>query len=149
MLTEAIQTMRDQVSVALQDGMHFQGTIDAFTIDLDAATAVGGAGRGPQPLRVLLLAMAGCTAMDVISILRKKRQQVTQFSVTVSGARADEHPRVYTDIEIVYRVAGRDIDPHAVARAIELSETRYCPIIAMLRPSVTIRNRYEIVADSA
>lgn len=148
-MTEAIETMREQVAVELQGGMHFQGTIDGFKIDLDAAPEVGGAERGPQPLRLLLLAMAGCTAMDVISILRKKRQQVTRFNVEISGARADEHPRVYTDIEIVYRVAGREIDSQAVARAIELSETRYCPAIAMLRPSVTIRSRYEITNDSA
>jgi putative redox protein len=139
----------ERVSVHLVEGMHIAGTIDGFQIDIDASEDVGGTGHGPQPLALFLTSLAGCTAMDVISILRKKRQQVTGFSVEVSSTRASEHPRVYTAIEIVYRVRGRAIDPQAVARSTELSETRYCPIIAMLRPSVTIRSRYEIEADGA
>lgn len=132
------------VSVALAEGMHFVGEIDGFRMDLDAEEDVGGQGAGAQPLRLLLLGMAGCTAMDVISILRKKRQQVSGLEVEVRGSRVDEHPRVYDGIEVVYRVRGRAVDPKAVERAIELSETRYCPAIAMIGEVAKVTNRYEI-----
>jgi putative redox protein len=118
-------------------------------VDLDAAPAVGGTGAGPQPLQLLLVGLAGCTGMDVISILRKKRQQVSALVVEVTGQRAADHPRVYTTIEIVYRVRGMHLDPQAVARAIELSETRYCPAIAMLGATATITSRFDITDDAS
>jgi len=116
-----------------------------WTIPLDAEAVSGGAEQGFRPMELLLVGLAGCTAMDVISILKKKQQDVTGFEVEAIGTRADEHPRVYTGIQIVYRVTGRRIDPKAVARAIELSETKYCPASAMLRERATITSRYEIV----
>lgn len=134
----------ENASVTLAEGLHFVGDIDGFRVDLDAEESVGGQGAGAQPLRLVLLGMAGCTAMDVISVLRKKRQEVSGLEVEVSGNRVDEHPRVYDSIEVVYRVRGREVDPKAVERAIELSETRYCPAIAMIGEVTEITSRYEI-----
>ena len=139
----------ETASATLASGMHFVGEIDGFRMDLDAEETVGGVGAGPQPHRLLLQALAGCTAMDVISILRKKRQQVSGLSVEVQGSRADQHPRVYTRIEVLYRVRGQNVDPQAVARAIELSATRYCPVIAMLGKVAEVRTHYEIEEESA
>jgi putative redox protein len=82
--------------------------------------------------------------MDVISILRKKRQRVSGFEVEARGSRVDEHPKVYETIEVVYRVRGKGLDPRAVEGAIELSETRYCPAIAMVGKAARIESRYEI-----
>src|SRR2546421_7960695 len=132
----------ESASVTLVDGLHFAGDIGGVRIDLDAEENVGGMGAGPQPHRLLLLAMAGCTAMDVLSILRKKRQQVDGLSVEVQGSRADQHPRVYTRFEVLYRVRGTHIDPQAVARAIELSVIRYCPVIAMRGKLAEVSTRY-------
>ena len=95
-------------------------------------------------MRLLLLSIAGCTAMDVIAILRKKRQQVSGLHVDVEGHRADQHPRVYRRLEVTYRVRGANIDPEAVRRAIELSETRYCSAMAMVRGVAEIASRFEI-----
>jgi putative redox protein len=134
----------ESASVTLVDGLHFAGDIGGVRIDLDAEENVGGAGAGPQPHRLLLLAMAGCTAMDVLSILRKKRQQVKGLSVEVQGSRANQHPRVYTRFEVLYRVRGTNIDPQAVARAIELSTARYCPVIGLLGQVAQVATRYEI-----
>jgi putative redox protein len=97
---------------------------------------------------LLLLALAGCTAMDVISILRKKRQQVSGLSVEVQGSRADQHPRVYTRIEVLYWVRGQNVDPQAVARAIELSATRYCPVIAMLGKVAEVTTSYQVEEET-
>ena len=134
----------ESATVTFLDGMHFVGDIGGIRIDLDAEESVGGVGAGPQPHRLLLLAMAGCTAMDVLSILRKKRQQVDGLSVEVQGSRADQHPRVYTRFEVLYKVRGTNIDPQAVARAIELSTTRYCPVIGLLGKVAPVTTRYEI-----
>lgn len=139
----------ETASATLASGMHFVGEIDGFRMDLDAEETVGGVGAGPQPHRLLLQALAGCTAMDVISILRKKRQQVSGLRVEVQGSRADQHPRVYTHIEVLYRVWGQNVDSQAVARAIELSATRYCPVIAMLGKVAEVRTHYEIEEESA
>ena len=134
----------ENVTVKLESGMHFVGDAGGFRVDTDANESFGGAGGGPQPLRLLLLGVAGCTAMDVISILRKKRQRVSGLEVEARGSRVDEHPRVYDAIEVVYRVRGRGVDPKAVERAIELSESRYCPAIAMVGKAAGIDSRYEI-----
>jgi putative redox protein len=134
----------ETASVTLVEGMHFDGAIDSFHIDLDAKEDVGGTSAGPQPPRLLLLALAGCTAMDVITILRKKRQQINGLTVAVQGKRAEQHPKIYTHIEVFYRVRGNAIDPRAVERAIELSNTRYCPVSAMLSKVAVVTTRYEI-----
>jgi putative redox protein len=134
----------ENASVNLENGMHFVGNLDGFRVDTDAAESFGGAGCGPQPLRFLLFGIAGCTAMDVVSILRKKRQRVSGLEVEARGSRVDEHPKVYEAIEVIYRVRGKGIDPKAVERAIELSETRYCPAIAMVGKAARIHSRYEI-----
>ena len=138
----------ENASVALAEGMHFVGEIDGFRTDTDAREEAGGVGAGPEPLRLLLLSLASCTAMDVISILRKKRQEVTDLTVDVRGSRVDEHPRVYDRIEVIYRVRGNGVDAKALERAIELSETRYCPVIAMVSKAAGIRSRYEIEEEA-
>lgn len=136
----------EEVNVVLEAGMHF--TVDTgagMPIHLDAAPEVGGQGKGARPLRLMLASVGGCTAMDVISILRKKRQDVTGLEVRVRGDRQDEHPRLYTRIYMTYVVTGHTVDPRAVERAIELSETRYCPAINLLKQVVPVESNYEIV----
>ncbi len=102
-----------------------------------------------SPVDALLVALAGCHAMDVISILRKKRQQVMAYELEVSGVRRDQHPRSFTRIEIVHRLTGRDLSREAVARAIELSHTKYCSVTASLDPAIDITNRFELVPAGA
>jgi putative redox protein len=100
-------------------------------------------------MELMALSMAGCTAMDVISILRKKRQDVTDFEVRVSAPRADEHPRVFTRAMIEYLVTGHDVDEKAVVRAIELTAKNYCPAQAMLGQVMPIDLRYQIFEAEA
>ena len=104
--------------------------------------------EGPSPVQAVQAALGGCTAMDVISILRKKRQQVTGYEVEVlAERRLDPHPRIFTRMEIIHRVRGRGINPAAVAEAIELSDTKYCAVHAMLEHAVAIRSRFEITEE--
>ena len=100
--------------------------------------------QAPNPIEMLLASLAGCHAMDVISILRKKRQQVTSYSVEAEGDRRAEHPKSFTRIRIVHRFHGRDLSPAAIEDAIRLTETRYCSVHFSLDPGIEVSNRYEI-----
>ena len=135
-----------QAHVVLRDGMHFEGFAgDEFAIQLDASPEVGGQGKGSRPAKLVLVSLAGCSAMDVLSIMRKKRQQVSGLEVRVRAERADEHPRVYTHIWLTFIETGQDISPKAVERSVELSMTSYCPVAAMLHRAVPIETDYEII----
>ena len=134
-------------SVTWKEGLSFTGTADSgFTLNLSGSAAAGGAEDGFRPTELVLVGLAGCTAMDVISILQKKRQNITDFQVKVSGEKAADYPTVFTDIKIHYIVTGHEIDPQAVERAIHLSAEKYCAVSAMLGKTAVIEHTYEILA---
>ncbi len=99
---------------------------------------------GVRPMDTLLVGLLGCTLMDVVSILKKKRQPFTGVRVEATTERAEEHPKVYTQIHLEFIVTGKDTSPQAVERAIELSQTKYCPASAMLSQAVEITTGYRI-----
>lgn len=139
--------MKTSITLQDKDGMHFIGnTGTGFEINLDSDPSVGGSNKGPRPMELMAFSLIGCTAMDVISILRKMRQDVTEFRVNLDGERASEHPKVFTKVRIEYILKGHDIDPKMVERAIQLSAERYCPVQAMLSPTVAIEHDYRIEA---
>lgn len=132
--------------IVLRDDMIFTGySSNGFTLPLDSAKSHGGHDAGISPIELMLTSLAGCTGMDVISILRKKQQAVTGFEVQVEGVRAEEHPRVFTEIWVRFTVTGHGVDPKAVERAIELSHDKYCSAAATLRHTATIHYDFEIV----
>ncbi|MEK6288238.1 MAG: OsmC family protein [Acidobacteriota bacterium] len=100
-----------------------------------------------SPMELLLVALGGCTGADVVAILEKKRQRVTGYEIEVRAERRAEHPRIYTRIEVVHRLRGHAIDQKAVQHAIELSETKYCSVSAMLGVSAQLSMRYEITNE--
>ena len=106
-------------------------------------------GTAASPLELLMLALGSCTGVDVISILQKKRQHVTDYRIEVSGERRDEFPKSFTKLMVKHVVSGRGVTEQAVARAIELSETKYCSVAATLRGGVEIVTSYEIIEDSS
>jgi putative redox protein len=113
---------------------------------MDAHEDSGGEGRGPSPLETLLSAAAACSAMDVISILHKKKQVVTSYRIEVDGDRGPEgvYPRPYLALRVKHIVKGENIDPVAVARAVELSDTKYCTVLATLRQGPKVTSTWEI-----
>ena len=116
-------------------GLSFTGSgaASGFALPLGGDAEAGGADDGFRPTELILVALAGCTAMDVISILEKKRQQVTAFEVNAHGERAADHPKLFTSFHVEYIVTGTGIDASQVERAVELSETKYCSVMATLR----------------
>jgi len=132
--------------VAWSKGLSFTGSAEGsgFSLPLGADPKVGGANDGFRPLELLLVGLAGCTAMDVISILEKKREEVAAFEVRVHCEQAGDHPRVFTRITIEYLLTGRNIDRESVERAVGLSETKYCSAQAMLRKAAPIERTITI-----
>lgn len=138
-----------RVTVELQDAMTFLGTDEAgLSIAMDAAADSGGRGLGPSPMRVLAMALGGCTGMDVIAMLRKMRQDVTAYRVNVGGPRAETHPQVFTAMAVEHVVQGRGLNVASVHRAIELSATRYCPASAMLGKATTVTHAYRVLDEA-
>ncbi|HYJ46902.1 MAG TPA: OsmC family protein [Pyrinomonadaceae bacterium] len=123
-------------------GVSPSGHAQALDTNHDRASAA-------TPVELLLIALGSCTAVDVISILRKKREQVTDYRVEVRGTRRTEHPRAFTRMQVRHIVRGRKVSAKSVAQAIELSETKYCSVAATLRPTVEIISSYEIIEDDS
>lgn len=136
-----------EAKVTWRGRMSFDGVADSqHVVALGTDPSVGGDNDGARPMELIAIGLAGCTAMDVISILEKKRQQVTAFEVQVHAGRAQEHPKVFTAAEIEYFITGNEIDEAAVVRAIELSAVRYCPAQAMFAQILPITLKYHIYA---
>ena len=130
--------------VVWKSGLAFEGIGGSgLTVLLDTIAEEGG-GTGFSPMELALVSLASCTAMDVISILKKKRQDVTGFEIVTRGTRADDHPRIYTDIEIEFVVRGHAVDPQAVQRAIELSADKYCSVSNMLDKAAKLTTTYRV-----
>jgi putative redox protein len=128
--------------------MQFEGVSSSgHRLIMDADDESGGQNKGFRPMELLLVGFGGCTGMDVISILRKKRQNVTGLEMNVNGERADSHPHVYTDVHIEYVVRGKEIQKEAVERAIALSLDKYCSIGATLAKTGAITRSYRIVEE--
>ena len=101
---------------------------------------------GVSPMELILVGLAGCTGVDIVDILEKMRQPLKALKVKVRGKKAEDFPKIYTDIEITYLIWGEGIDPKAVERAIQLSEDKYCSVSAMLRATVAIKSTYQLLA---
>ena len=133
----------------LEARMHFEAESGSgHRVTLDAAKHDGGQDTGFRPMELLLAGLAGCTGMDVISILRKKRQQVTAYEVRVTGKRAEDHPMVFVEITVEHLLTGHQLQPEAVQRAIQLSEGRYCGAGAMLGKVAHLTHTYRLVEAS-
>jgi putative redox protein len=137
-----------KANVNWNGGMVFTGAADSgFPIRMDTTIEGGGTNSGVRPTELIALALAGCTAMDVISILQKKRQNVSNFEIKVDAPRSADHPKVFTRAVLTYKFTGTDIEEVAVLRAIELSATKYCPVHAMLEQVFPIDILYEIYEE--
>ncbi len=137
-----------KATVHWQNGMKFVGTgPSGFPIQMDAESALGGNDSGVRPMELMALGLIGCQAMDVISILQKKRQQITKFEVRFDGPRSPEYPKVFTGAVITFVVTGIQVSEDAVLRSIELAATKYCPASAMLEQAFPMDLHYEIYEE--
>ena len=135
-----------EAKVTLVKDMQFSGTATSgHTLTMDSDDESGGSNAGFRPMELLLVGFGGCSGMDVISILRKKRQQVTGLAINVKGEKSDSAPKIYKEVHIEYVVTGKGVEQQAVERAITLSLEKYCSVGATLAKAGTITHSFRIV----
>ena len=115
------------------------------TITMDGAAEIGGHNLASRPMEVLLMGMGGCTAIDVVSMLKKQRQDIEGVEVSLVAERAEDHPKVYTSVKLVYTVRGRNLNKALVERAVSLSDEKYCSATAMVKKSAAVTNEVVLV----
>ena len=134
------------ISVNWVDGMLMVGkSHSGHSITMDGPSEIGGDNLGVRPMEMLLLGVAGCTMIDVVTTLKKMRQELTHCETKVNAERADDHPKVFTDIRIQFIVKGKDLDPKKFEKAITLSAEKYCSASIMLGKTASITHDFEIV----
>jgi putative redox protein len=130
--------MGHKTEVNWKDGLHFEAALEEFKIQVDADKEFGGQDKGPKPKPLVLVALGGCTAMDVASMMQKMKINFTEFSVEVSGELAEDHPKIYEKIKVVYKIKGENMPYSKIKKAVDLSTEKYCAVNAMLRKSSKI-----------
>ncbi len=137
-----------EAKVTLLKDMQFTGrATSGHTLVMDADDTSGGQNAGFRPMELLLVGFGGCSGMDVISILRKKRQAVTGLEINVQGEKSDDHPKIYKEVHIQYVVKGKGVQKEAVDRAIALSLDKYCSVGATLAKAGKITHSFRIIED--
>ena len=138
-----------QGSVVWRGGMAFEASAGSGgSLILDASPDLGGANRGPRPMELLLLGLAGCTGMSVLSVLRRSDGEIVDYRVSTRGTQRHAHPRVFTTIEVEHRIRGRGLTPDAVDRAVLLAATRFCPVAAMLGEVADVVETWLLLDDA-
>lgn len=125
--------MSEEVRISWKDGMAFEAEVDGYRLMLDASEKAGGRNLGPRPKPLMLAALAGCTAMDVVSILGKMKIEVDNFDVKVKGSQSEEQPVHYTGMHIIYEFWGKELPNAMLEKAINLSLERYCSVNAVYK----------------
>lgn len=136
--------MKETVNVKWNEGMAFEAQVEEYKIMIDADPEFGGQMKGPKPKPLLLVALAGCTGMDVVSLLNKMRVDFKTFNIRVDGEMADEHPKKFNRITVTYELTGKNIDREKVEKAVNLSKDKYCGVSVTLQKSLDMVYNIEI-----
>ena len=136
---------KEIVSTKWLSNMAFEADVNGHKIVIDADPTVGGENRGPRPKPFMLASLGGCTAMDVISILKKMRVEVEKFNVIVEGDLTDEHPKHFTKMHVIYEFTGKDLPLDKLQKAVELSEERYCGVSAVYKKVLEMTSEIKII----
>lgn len=137
--------MKQEITINWLENMSFETEINGHKLYLDADESVGGNNRGPRPKPFMMVALAGCTGMDVVSILKKMRIEIESFSVKVEGELTEEHPKRFESMKIIYSFKGNNLSEEKLKKAVELSQDRYCGVSANYRDAMKLD--YEIRID--
>lgn len=137
-----------KAKVTYVNGMQFVGEAGSgHAIVMDSGSETGGNNTGLRPSELLLIGLGGCSGMDIISILKKKRENVTGFEININGEKAEEHPKKYKEIGIEFIIKGKNVSPEAVQKAVQLSMDKYCSVKATLEGAAKINFSYKIIED--
>lgn len=135
--------MKHKISTSWAGNMQFDAEVSGHKVVMDAIPAVGGEDKGARPKQLMMAALAGCTGMDVISILKKMRVDVDEFDIDIEADMTEEHPKHYYKMHIIYKFKGKDLDESKLKKAVQLSQDQYCGVSATYRQTMELT--YEIV----
>lgn len=139
--------MTNKIEVNWKGNMLFESVAPDGTVMIDADAAVGGQGKGLRPKALMLTSLAGCTAMDVISLLKKMRAEVDDFKITVEANLTDEHPKYYDKVKVIYTFFGSDFKKDKIEKSVNLSVERYCGVMQMFRQFAEVTTEIVYVAQ--
>ncbi len=134
--------MKQSLTTTWKGNMQFDALVSGHHVVMDALPAVGGEDSGPRPKELMLASLAGCTGMDVVSILKKMRIEIESFDIEIIADITEEHTKHYTAMHIIYKLKGKDIDPEKAKKAVDLSQEKYCGVSEAYRKAMTLT--YEI-----
>lgn len=137
--------MRESISLKWMDNLAFEVNVDGHKITIDAKTEVGGTDKGPPPKPLMMVALAGCTGIDVASLLKKMRVEFDEFNVKVEGDITEEHPKHFSGMHIIYEFAGKDLPVDKIKKAIELSQDKYCGVSATYKKTMDLSYEIKII----
>lgn len=137
--------MKESITTRWLNGLAFEAEVDGHKIYMDSTPEHGGKNTGPRPKPLMMVALAGCTGMDVAAILKKMKVEMDDFSVEVEGDITEEHPKRFQGMKVLYRFKGKEMDRKLVEKAVHLSNTRYCGVSANYRKAFKIT--YEIIIE--
>lgn len=137
--------MKESINLKWLDKMVFESEVDEYKIKVDAKPDVGGTNQGPRPKPLMMVALAGCTAMDVISILNKMRVEPDYFNVNVEGELTEEHPKHFISMHIIYEFKGKDLPMSKLEKAVQLSQDTYCGVSASYRKAMKLTHEIKIL----
>ena len=139
--------MKNNVNTTWKGNMEFDSLVSGHHVIMDASTDGGGADNGPRPKELMLTALAGCTGMDVVSILKKMRVELENFNVNIEANVTEEHPKHYDSMHVIYAFTGKDLPLDKLEKAVKLSQEQYCGVLAVYKKAMTVT--FEIIVTES
>ena len=137
--------MQESINVKWLDGLSFEADVTGFKILLDADPEHGGQNKGPKPKPLMMLALAGCTGMDLVSLMNKMRVTYESLNIRVIGDITEDHPKRFSKMKVIYEITGKDIDIKKIEKAVELSKEKYCGVSASYKEAMEIDHEIKIM----
>ena len=137
--------MKHIIDASWKGNMKFEADVDGHSVVVDATSEGGGEDAGPRPKRLMLVALAGCTGMDVVSLLKKMRVDFDDLNIIVEGDVTEEHPKHYEKMHVIYKIKGKNLDIEKVKKAVDMSQEKYCGVSAVYKKAMEVT--YEIVLE--
>lgn len=137
--------MQESINVKWTEGLSFEADVMGYKITMDTDLEHGGKGKGPKPKPLMMVALAGCTGMDVVSLLEKMRVPIVDLNIYVTGDITEDHPKRFTKMKLVYEVSGKNLDINKIEKAVNLSKEKYCGVSATYQKAMDIEHEIKII----